>query len=394
MQTEHYDIVIIGGGIHGVGVAQAAAAKGYSTLLLEQTGLASGTSSRSSKLIHGGLRYLETAQYALVRECLNERALLLKLAPELVRLRPFYIPVYPSTRRRPWKLRIGLCLYGILAGLRIENTFNAVSRKSWDSLDGLDTTNLQAVFRYWDAQTDDAALTKAVMQSALSLGAKLMMPASFISAELTGTGCVVHYQYSGKDCTCEAGALVNAAGPWANQVLANITPSQKIPGMDLVQGTHIIIEGSLSQGIYYMEASRDHRAVFAMPWHGRILVGTTETHYEGNPANVTPLKEEQDYLLETFSHYFPAYRPLQHHDIVSSFAGLRVLPASGESAFQRSRETIFHLDRLVRPRLLSIYGGKLTTYRATAEKVLNQLSSGLPKREAIADTRKLRLTPV
>ena len=394
MPTEHYDIVVIGGGIHGAGVAQAAAARGYSTILLEQTGLASGTSSRSSKLIHGGLRYLETAQYSLVRECLRERTLLLKLAPELVRLRPFYIPVYPATRRRPWKLRVGLSLYGILAGLRFESSFNTVNRKSWDTLDGLDTKNLQAVFRYWDAQTDDAALTRAVMQSALSLSARLMMPASFISAELTGTGCVVHYRYAGRDCTVKAGALVNAAGPWVNQVLASITPSQKMPGMDLVQGTHIIIQGSLSQGIYYMEAPRDQRAVFAMPWQGKILVGTTETHYQGDPADVRPLKEEQDYLLETFSYYFPAQRSLQHHDIVSSFAGLRVLPASGESAFRRSRETIFHPDRLVKPRLLSIYGGKLTTYRATAEKVINQLSSGLPKRKMVADTRKLRLMPV
>ena len=393
MQNDHYDIVIIGGGIHGAGVAQAAAARGFTALLLEQTGLASGTSSRSSKLIHGGLRYLETAQYSLVRECLNERALLLRLAPDLVKLRPFYIPVYASTQRRPWQLRVGLGLYGILTGLKSAGRFATIPRKSWHTLDGLDTTSLQAVFRYWDAQTDDAALTKAVMQSAITLGAKLAMPANFTKAEISETGCIVRYQQSGKDYTCEASVLVNAAGPWVNHVLANITPFPKKLDIDLVQGTHIIVDGNLTQGIYYMEAPRNQRAVFAMPWHDKILIGTTETHYEGNPANVEPLTEEKNYLLETFAHYFPAYNSIQPQDIIASFAGLRVLPASGESAFRRSRETMLYPDRLVRPRLLSIYGGKLTTYRSTAEKVVNQLASSLPKRKAIADTKKLRLNP-
>lgn len=393
MQIEQYDIVIVGGGIHGAGVAQAAAARGYNTLLLEQTGLASGTSSRSSKLIHGGLRYLETARYSLVRECLNERGLLLKLAPELVKLKPFYIPVYSSTQRRPWQLRLGLTLYGILGGFRREGHFNSVPRTLWGTLDGLDTQNLQTVFQYWDAQTDDAALTKAVMQSATALGATLLTPASLVCAELNDSKCIAHYHASGKEYTCSTHVIVNAAGPWVNHVLDKINPLPKKLTMDLVQGTHIIIEGNLSHGVYYMEAPRDRRAVFAMPWHGGILIGTTETHYEGNPADVSPLMEEQDYLLETFAHYFPVYRSLSRQNITSSFAGLRVLPANEESAFRRSRETILYPDRLVRPRLLSIYGGKLTTYRATAEKVISQLAPGLPKRKVIADTRKLALNP-
>jgi len=394
MQTEYYDIVIIGGGIHGAGIAQAAAARGYRTLLLEQTGLASGTSCRSSKLIHGGLRYLESGQFSLVHECLSERALLLKLAPDLVKLRPFYIPVYSSTQRRPWQIRAGLALYSILTGLKREGSFNSLSHKSWEILDGLETRNLQSVFRYWDAQTDDAALTRAVMHSALTLGADLHMPALFVSAELNETKCVVNYQISGNKHSCETDVIVNATGPWVNHTLDKITPAPDKLIIELVQGTHIIIKGNLIQGIYYMEAPGDRRAVFAMPWHDMILIGTTESHYEGDPANVMPLIDEQKYLLETFSHYFPAYASIQQQDITSSFAGLRVLPANDESAFLRSRETTLHPDRLVRPRLISIYGGKLTTYRATAEKVVNQLASSMPNRKTIADTRKLTLTPV
>jgi glycerol-3-phosphate dehydrogenase len=189
-----YDIVIIGGGIHGVGVAQAAAAAGYSALVLEQTGLASGTSSKSSKLIHGGLRNLESGQWRLVRESLREREVLLRVAPELVRLVPFYIPVYRHTRRPAWQIGTGLSLYALLGGLHENNRFSDMARSGWAQLDGLDTRDLQHVFRYYDAQTDDAALTRAVMHSAESLGAQLHCPASFTGAEYTGNGWRVDYR--------------------------------------------------------------------------------------------------------------------------------------------------------------------------------------------------------
>src|SRR6185436_2703518 len=172
----NYDLLIIGAGIHVVGVAQAAAAAGYSVLVLEKTALAAGTSSKSSKLIHGGLRYLETGQLRLVRESLREREILLRVAPELVHLVPFYIPVYRRTRRRPWQITVGLSLYAALGGFTSANRFARLARDEWAALDGLETRALQAVFRYHDAQTDDAALTRAVMRSAQSLGAELKMP--------------------------------------------------------------------------------------------------------------------------------------------------------------------------------------------------------------------------
>jgi glycerol-3-phosphate dehydrogenase len=164
--TQSFDLVVIGAGIHGAGIAQAAAARGLSVLVLEQAGVASGTSSRSSKLIHGGLRYLESGQFSLVRECLQERALLLKLAAGLVELKPFYIPVYRDTARRPWLLYAGLSLYRMLGDGSAAMRFRRVPQHDWKSLDGLDTTGLEAVFQYYDAQTDDTALTNAVMRSA------------------------------------------------------------------------------------------------------------------------------------------------------------------------------------------------------------------------------------
>ncbi len=392
--TNHYDLVVIGGGIHGAGIAQAAAAGGFSVLVLEQHSLAHGTSSRSSKLIHGGLRYLESGSVALVRECLHERELLIKIAPDLIQLQPFYIPIYSNTTRRPAQLRVGLSLYALLSGplSLMDKTarFRRVPSSEWDDLDGLKTDDLEAVFQYWDGQTDDAALTRAVMRSAQALGAHLQMPATFIGAQLHEEGCSVTYQHNGQTHTCEATVLVNAAGPWVNYVLTHVTPVPVQLAVDLVQGTHLLVSGNITHGIYYVEAPQDQRAVFVMPWQGNTLVGTTETMYTGDPAAVQPLPQEQEYLMQTLLHYFPDYR--NSSVILSAFAGLRVLPVGEGKAFSRPRETILHVDSQDHPRLLTVYGGKLTAYRLTAERVMQRLVTALPTRTARADTRTLILS--
>src|SRR6202044_3205096 len=229
---KQFDVVIIGGGIHGAGVLQAAAAAGHSALLIERHTLASGTSSKSSKLIHGGLRYLESAHFALVRESLRERAVHLRIAPELVELKPFFLPVYRDTRRRPWQLKLGLWMYARLGGSDASTRFGAVPRREWSSLDGLETHGLEAVIRYHDAQTDDALLTRAVVQSALSLGAELAMPANFEGATLTDDGVAVAYSQGAETVQCTARVLVNAAGPWAPQIAGMIRPAILIPEVD------------------------------------------------------------------------------------------------------------------------------------------------------------------
>lgn len=386
--TDRYDVVIVGGGIHGAGAAQAAAAAGHSVLLLEQGELAGATSGRSSKLIHGGLRYLESGRVRLVRESLRERALLLKLAPHLVQLKWFHFPIYKGTSRRPWQVRAGLGVYALLGGLSRDTRFECVGRDAWPGLDGLTTDDLQAVFRYRDAQTDDAALTRAVMRSAVALGATLAMPAAFTGAKLGGDRCAIEYRRDGAMQACEARVIVNAAGPWIPAVLARIQPAPACRPIELVQGAHIVVPGEVETGIYYVEAPSDRRAVFVMPWRGETLVGTTETPFRGDPAEVRALPAETEYLLDVLQRYFPRYNTAR---VKESFAGLRVLPAGTGSAFRRSRETILDLDRLGRPRVITVYGGKLTTYRATAAKVLATVASSLPSRTAVADTRTLEL---
>jgi glycerol-3-phosphate dehydrogenase len=388
---QEYDVVVVGGGIHGAGVLQAAVAAGYRALLLEQLGIASGTSSRSSKLIHGGLRYLETGQFGLVRESLRERAIHLRIAPELVKLKPFFIPVYAQTRRRPWQLRIGLSVYALLGGFGKGTAFGSVPRSEWGGLDGLDTDGLQDVIRYFDAQTDDAQLTHAVVNSALGLGADIAVPATFLAASLDDSGVTLAYEFNGARIECRARALVNAAGPWASQVAARIEPPISIPAVDLVQGTHIIVPRSVKAGIYYVESPADGRAVFIMPWHDAMLIGTTETPYVGDPGRVQPLPQEEEYLLAVARRYMTTCRDLTRNDITGRFAGLRVLPAASESAFNRPRETIFTTDRETGPRVLSIYGGKLTGWRAAAAHVLGALRTSLPARSPRASTAQLPL---
>lgn len=388
MATPTYDVVIIGGGIHGVGVAQAAAATGHSALVLERQALGSGTSSRSSKLIHGGLRYLESMQFGLVRESLREREILLRNAPELVRRVSFYIPVYSSTRRSPWMIRAGLSLYALLGGLSRNARFESVPRARWEDLDGLDTHGLRTVFRYEDAQTDDVLLTQAVMRSAQALGAELRWPANFLSAIRCETGFRVHYLDRHGEQACHARTLVNAAGPWVNAVLDRIAPRPPMLTVELVQGAHILLEGETRHGIYYVEAPSDGRAVFVMPWKGQTLVGTTETVFNGDPASVKALPQEISYLQETWRHYFPRVPGR----LLDSFAGLRVLPQGPGSVFHRSRETVLYPDDTSQVRLVTVYGGKLTGYRAAAAKVMRLLRKSLLARPAVADTAQLKLS--
>jgi glycerol-3-phosphate dehydrogenase len=388
---KEYDVVIIGGGIHGAGVLQAAAAAGHKALLIERQGLASGTSSRSSKLIHGGLRYLESGQFALVRESLRERAIHLRIASELVELKPFFIPVYRDTRRRPWQLKLGLWMYALLGGFDAATRFGSVLKAEWSSLDGLKTQDLDAVIRYHDAQTNDALLTRAVVKSALGLGAELAMPARFTRAVLSEDGVTVSYAMSTSSVEVRARVLINAAGPWATQVARTVEPAIAVPDVDLVQGTHIVIPHPLTAGIYYVESPTDGRAVFVMPWAGGTLIGTTETPYRGDPDKVQPLPEEEEYLLAVVRHYFPALQALTRDDITERFAGLRVLPAATQAAFDRSRETIFTTDRDAHPRVLCIYGGKLTGWRAAAVHVMQRISPSLPAAVRQAETDLLIL---
>lgn len=388
-----YDVAIIGAGIQGAGIAQAAAAAGFSVVVIEQDEIAAGTSSRSSKLIHGGLRYLESGQFNLVRKSLKERAMLCKLAPELVKLEPFYIPIYRHTSRRPWQIFTGLSLYAILGGLHRNNRFKKC-KKSHVRADKLVEEQLQSVYRYYDGQTNDVLLTRAVMKSATDLGADLYQQTEVMKISRKEGRFDIgvdrkHVHENETHFNLSASMIINATGPWVNRLVETTTFETSRLDVDLVQGTHIILDQAPPSGIYYLEA-KDKRAVFVMPYEyqgsKKTMVGTTESQYQGDPGKVVPLKQEIAYLKELYQQYFNVDKECT---VLDSFAGLRVLPSdNGTSMFSRPRDTIIH-DAA--PRMLSIYGGKLTAYRATAKKVVKQIRKQLGKRKLVAHTEQLYL---
>ena len=387
MSAPEIDVLVIGAGMQGVGVAQAAAAAGHRVHVLERAAVAAGTSSRSSKLIHGGLRYLETFQVRLVRESLTEREILLRIAPHLVRLVPFYVPVYRDTSRGPLKIRAGLTLYSLLGGMGAHTRFRKMPRSVWESLDGLRLDGLRAVYRYRDGQTDDAALCRAVAASASALGASVHLGAEVVGGEWRDGTWEVRYRTDHEVRELTARVVVNAAGPWANRVLDRFIPAPPRRDVELVGGSHVEVEGSLGQGIYVTEAPADRRGVLIMPWRGHTLVGTTETPYSGDPAAVEPTREEIEYLRSTLGHYFPG----RDGATVDAWAGLRVLPRGKGAAFDRSREVQLAADHPRRPSFVTIYGGKLTGYRATAARVMGRIAPSLPAAERRADTATLGL---
>lgn len=423
MPSEHQmpidtDIAIIGGGIQGAGIAQACAAAGYRCTLIEKSHLAAGTSSQSSKLIHGGLRYLESYQFGLVRHNLMERERLLKLAPELIQRREFLIPIYPHSQRRPWQLYLGLGLYRLLAG---ENPFRGpytLPQSEWPQLRGINLNGLSHVFRYGDAQTDDRLLTQAVMYSAESLGAQLLCPVMVEQIQKNAEGYEL-FLSGAHNCASphrlSANLVINATGPWVNQLLQRVdstaepdsrqgpnTENNKAEGVgeplckhtsdietlavDLVQGSHLLLNNQLGERAFYLEAPCDKRAVFVIPWQGQTLLGTTELVHKGRAEDAAITTGERNYLLRTLRHYFPDIRP----DIVGSFCGLRVLPKGQGSAFSRPREVQLHSPNN-HPHLLNVYGGKLTGYRDNAQTVVQWVQKHLGSRTAIADTAELAL---
>ena len=389
MQSQDYDIIIIGGGIQGVGCAQAAAAAGHSVCILEKGCWGEATSSHSSKLIHGGLRYLETYQFGLVRKSLHERRILLKIAPHLVHPLPFYIPIYRNSRHPPWMIFTGLSLYSLLGELDPLARFRRVPAREWPQLDGLKTAGLRKVYQYWDTQTDDQLLPLSVVKSAEKLRALIMEHAKFLRARDDGGRYLVTYSRHDEEKEMRCRILINAGGPWAASLQNLIDGAPAAPPIELVQGAHIELAGRISEAIFYFESPIDQRAMFIMPWHDNTLVGTTETPFAGDPASSRASGEEIEYLLAAVKHYFPSYKCR----VTNSFAGLRVLPQGRAGFSARPRDTLVQYDNHKQPRLVSLYGGKLTTYRATAAEIIERLDHTLGKQRERLNTAEIFLEP-
>jgi glycerol-3-phosphate dehydrogenase len=372
-----FDLAIIGGGINGVGIARDAAGRGLHVVLVEQGDLASGTSSASTKLIHGGLRYLEHGALRLVREALIEREVLLRMAPHVIRPMRFVLP-HHSALRPAWMLRLGLLLYDHLGGRKILPATSRIDLASSEIGAPL-KPGFRIGFEYSDCWVDDARLVVLNAMDAAERGASIRTRTRCIRAERDGEHWRLTLNARGARETVTARALVNAAGPWVAQVSETILQLRTPAPIRLVKGSHIVVPKLFDHDRAYIFQSADDRVVFAIPYEGAFtLIGTTDDDYDGDPATPVPTAAEIDYLCAVATGYFR--RTVAPGQVVWSYAGVRPLYDDGASkAKDATRDYVLALDASDRgPPLLTVFGGKLTTYRRLAEEALARLDRFLP----------------
>ena len=388
---EVFDLLVIGGGITGAGVARDAAGRGLRVALVDKGDIGAGTSSLSSRLVHGGLRYLETYDFDLVFEALRERRRLLELAPHLVRPLRFLYPVFADGGIGPLKLRAGMWLYDALSTFRSPGRHRMLKTDAVAEREPmLKTAGLRAGALYYDAQVDDARLTLAVAQAAHETGAVILTHAGVESisggGERSPTTIKVADQLTpGRTLSIQAKVVLNATGPWCDRIRQLADPDVE-PRLRTTKGVHIVVDQRRigNRGALILRSSVDGRVMFVLPWGALTYIGTTDTELAGDPGSARADGADVRYLLESANSLFPEAH-LRPEDVVSTWAGVRPLlaPAPSEhlSESETSREHAIWRDP---SGLVNIAGGKLTTYRSMAAEAADFLANVLEKEFGIA----------
>ncbi len=371
-----WDVVIVGGGATGAGVAIDAASRGYSVLLLEQSDFGKGTSSRSTKLVHGGVRYLEQGNLSLVMEALKERGLLLQNAPHLVRNLAFVVPTY-DWWESPF-YGVGLKLYNLLAGKYGFGSSRILSRdETLQHLPTIKTEGLRGGVVYYDGQFDDSRLLINLVTTAFEHGAVLLNYAQVTGFEKDADGFVDHVHFrdvnTGEEFTEQARVVVNATGPFTDEV-RRMADSSAHPMIAPSQGIHLVFDRSFlaADNAIMVPHTSDGRVLFAIPWHGHTVVGTTDTPILSTSLEPVAMEKEIEFILDTASLYL-SHTP-RREDVLSVFAGIRPLVRAGGSGNTAalSRD---HTIRIEETGLVTVCGGKWTTYRRMAEDCVNQAAT-------------------
>ena len=378
LADRQFDLLVVGGGITGAGIARDAVRRGLSVALVDAGDFGCGTSSRSSRLIHGGVRYLEHGYLHLVFEASRERRRLLTLAPHLVRPLQFTWPVYKGARVPRWKLAAGLLLYDWLAMFRNVgrhrrlNAEQVLKSEPWLAKDGL-----HGGASYWDAGTDDARLTLANVLDAAAHGATVMNHAPVKALTFGGpkgavSGAVIHDTLGGHDIPVQARLVINAAGPWTDEI-ARLEDPNIGPAVRGTKGVHIAVPSARvgNNGAVTMLSPDDGRVMFTLPASGgHTIIGTTDTRTTEHPNDVRASRADVVYLLNACNRFFPE-SALTEADVVAAWAGIRPLVAGGRNVGDPANASREHAIRLSAHGVLTITGGKLTTYRAMAEEIVN-----------------------
>lgn len=377
-----FDIAVIGGGVNGCGIARDAVGRGLKVLLAEQNDLASGTSSASTKLIHGGLRYLEHYEFRLVREALIEREVLLRAAPHIIWPLRFILPHHKGLRPR-WFVRLGLFLYDNLGGRKILPATRSIDLRH-DAAGAPLKPGFTHAFEYSDCWVEDARLVVLNARDAAERGAEIHVRTRCVAARREGD--LWHLRLEdphGLVTEATARALVNATGPWVSSFLGGAVGMNAPDKIRTVKGSHIVVEKLFDHDRAYIFQNADGRICFAIPYEQDFtLIGTTDADYQGEPGKVAISDAETDYLLAAASEYFQA--PVTRANIRWSYAGIRPLYDDGASKAQdATRDYVLKLDQHEgEAPLLSVFGGKITTYRRLAEAALDRLQPTFPGMQA------------
>ncbi|PCJ18528.1 MAG: glycerol-3-phosphate dehydrogenase [Candidatus Cloacimonadota bacterium] len=382
MSIQSFQITVIGGGINGTGIARESISRGFSTLLLEKNDFAHATSGNSSKLIHGGIRYLENAEFKLVQESLKERKILLNTAPHLVTPLRLNIPVYGTDKRPPWMVWSGCKMYDLFAGSDNMESSRKLSDDETHRISILNQDDLKGIVQYSDGQTRDARLTVETALSAQEYGADVRNYHELIKVESKENSYLLTILDKTKDETYQVSTkyLINAAGPWVPAIDKTITKKAKRPGLKYVRGIHFVVPKIQEDETGFLILPSDGRVVFVLPWiQNYTLIGTTESNFEGDDFDVIPSSnEEEQYLLETFNQFFPS-KKISMDDVVYKYSGVRSLVDYGEDNMSAiSREYVIEEENLGEDSgYLAVFGGKITTYRSLSNKMIDKVSKRL-----------------
>jgi glycerol-3-phosphate dehydrogenase len=391
-----FDVIIIGAGINGAGIARDAAMRGLTVLLLDKGDIGGGTSSWSTRLIHGGLRYLEHGELGLVRESLRERATLMRIAPHLVRALPIFIPIYKGARRGLWTMRAGMWAYDILSFNKNLPRHQMLSRdEALQHVPGLEPRNLTGGALYYDAQVEFAErLVLENVLSAIQHGAVVATYSqvnNFVFESDAARGVAFVDELDGRSHSASAKVVVNAAGPWVDQILAASGVSRQ-PLIGGTRGSHIIVApfpGAPATAIY-VEAKTDGRPFFIIPWNNNYLIGTTDIRHQGDLDEVHIVDCEIQYLLSETNRVVPTAK-LDRSKILYTYSGVRPLPFTSGKDEQSITRRHFIRQHPRLENLLSIVGGKLTTYRSLAEESVDLIFRKLNKQSPTCVTSQTPL---
>ena len=374
-----YDLLVIGGGINGAGIARDAAGRGLKVLLCEKDDLASHTSSASTKLIHGGLRYLEHYDFALVRKALMEREVLLRAAPHIIWPLRFVLPHHKDLRPA-WLIRLGLFLYDHLGGRKLLPATKTLTRKKSSVFKPLKEHFVKG-FEYSDCWVEDARLVALNAIDAKARGAEILTRTECTSLEKSDRHWTATLRLDGReDVTVSAKAVINAAGPWVDHIIGQAGTQSNAPNVRLVKGSHIIVPKMFDDTRCFIFQAGDGRIIFAIPYEdGKFtMIGTTDLPYEDDLDAVEASQQEIDYLCDVSNEYFE--QQISPSDVVSTFSGVRPLfEDQAEDASSVTRDYVLKVQHADTAPMLSVIGGKITTYRKLAEDALKHLKSVFPE---------------